>query len=253
MQTALQRESTLRPTKYGAVASALRDRIKRGEFQPGDLLPSEPELCRQFCVSRHTVRSALRALSDQGLIVSQRGRGSIVQSANPVGRYNHACDSIEDVLQYAAQTPREVITQQRLEIDERLAEQLGCAAGYPWWEIHTVRRRNTNGPVIASSLIWIPDEFADAASELETSDKPLFVIIEERHAVSFATIQQAISIAKASRSEAQDLNVEPDSPVMCVERRFIDQRGGLLEMSRSVHPPDSFRYEMSLSRVVGSQ
>jgi hypothetical protein len=39
---------------------------------------------------------------------------------------------------------------------------------------------------------------------------------------------------------------------MCVERRFIDERGGLLEVSRSVHPAQGFRYETSLRRVIGA-
>ena len=239
-------------TKYSAVASALVEQIQRGDFKPGDLLPSEPLLCQQFAVSRHTIRSALRTLNEKGLIVSHRGRGSMVTASSPVPRYSHACDSVEDVLQYASETPREVIDQRRVIVDDALAAQLGCAPGYPWWEIHTVRRREPGGATIASSLIWIPDEFADAAASLAVTDEPLFMLIEKRYAVHFAEIQQAISVVTANATEAEDLNVALESPLMCVERRFVDQRGGLLEVSRSVHPPDSFRYEMNLSRVIGS-
>ena len=238
--------------KYSAVAAALIEQIRAGKFRPGDLLPSEPELTRQFGVSRHTVRAALRSLYEKGLIVSQRGRGSIVQAESVTPRYSHACDSIEDVLQYAAATPRRVISRRRLVVDEALADWLGCAAGYPWWEIHTSRQREPGGPVVASSLIWVPDDFADAVADIETIDEPLFVVIERRYGCTFAQIRQAISMANANQMEAGDLDVEPSTAVMCVERRFIDERGGVIEVSRTVHPPETFRYEMSLRRVIGA-
>jgi len=238
--------------KYAAVASELVQQIRAGKYAPGDLLPSEPELTRRFGVSRHTVRAALRSLYEKGLVVSQRGRGTIVQDVSAAPRYSHGCDTIEDVLQYAAATPRHIASARRLLVDETLGEQLGCAPGYPWWEIHTRRHGDRGGPVIASSLIWVPDEFADAVAALETSDEPLFVLIERMHASTFAEIRQAVFVAHANAREADDLGVEPGAAVMCVERRFIDERGGLLEVSRTVHPPESCRFETKLRRVIGA-
>lgn len=52
--------------------------ISQGLFQPGDRLPSERVLAEQLGVSRHTVRKAVRALADAGVItiVSNHGAGS---------------------------------------------------------------------------------------------------------------------------------------------------------------------------------
>jgi GntR family transcriptional regulator len=238
--------------KYSTLAETLVTRIRSGVYKPGELLDSEPELTRQFGVSRHTVRAALRSLYEKGLVVSQRGRGTVVQATAINPRYRHSCDSIEDVLQYAATTPRHVQARRRIVVDNELAGWLGCAPGYPWWEIHTTRRLDADGPVIASSLIWVPDAFEEAVRDLEAGDEPLFVAIERRFGCNFAQIRQAISIASASAREATDLGLEPGAPVMCVERRFVDERGGLLDASRSVHPAQGFRYETSLRRVIGA-
>ncbi len=246
----LSKADPLRP-KYSTVAAELAEAILDGTYLPGDLLPSEPEMTRRFGVSRHTVRAALRSLYEKGLIVSQRGRGSIVQAAPVSPRYIQACDSIEDVLQYAHATPRQILSRHRIIADDALAERLGCAPGYPWWEIHTRRLREAGGPMIASSLIWVPDEFADAVAALDTTDEALFVLIERLHGCTFAEIRQALSMTNANSREAEDLGVETGAAVMCVERRFTDERGGLLEVSRSVHPAETFRYETSLRRVLG--
>jgi GntR family transcriptional regulator len=61
------------------IAGRLRDAIDAGEYQPGDLLPSEWELARRYQVSRPTVRKALRVLRTEGLIAVEQGRGTFVR------------------------------------------------------------------------------------------------------------------------------------------------------------------------------
>lgn len=58
---------------YLQVADQLRDAILKGDFAPGEALPTERDLSEQFGVSRQTVREALRALQAQG-ILSGSGR-----------------------------------------------------------------------------------------------------------------------------------------------------------------------------------
>ncbi|WP_433239674.1 FadR/GntR family transcriptional regulator [Streptosporangium sp. CA-135522] len=72
-------------TAYQALAADLRHRIVSGEFQPGDRLPIEPDLCARYGVSRSTVREALRLLASQNLIRTVRGvtGGSFVAHPDP--------------------------------------------------------------------------------------------------------------------------------------------------------------------------
>ncbi len=64
--------------KYQEIAEQLRDQIDRGALQPGERLPSEPDLVRQFDASRNTVRLALAALTNQGIVVTRQGLGTFV-------------------------------------------------------------------------------------------------------------------------------------------------------------------------------
>lgn len=58
---------------YRKVADALLARITDRTLNPGDRLPSETELARQFGVNRSTVREAMRELESQGLVGRSRG------------------------------------------------------------------------------------------------------------------------------------------------------------------------------------
>jgi GntR family transcriptional regulator len=64
--------------KYQQIADRLREQITSGELAPGDQLPSEPDLVRQYDSSRNTVRLAVALLTNQGLVVSRQGLGTFV-------------------------------------------------------------------------------------------------------------------------------------------------------------------------------
>lgn len=69
-----------RPARTQQIASNLRDRITSGEFGPGALLPSEPEVAKEHGVSRQTARAALQLLEHEGLVIVRPRRGRIVRS-----------------------------------------------------------------------------------------------------------------------------------------------------------------------------
>jgi DNA-binding GntR family transcriptional regulator len=65
--------------KHRQIADELRRLINHGELEPGRQLPSEADLGAQYSASRTTVRAALAALVNEGLVTSESGRGSYVR------------------------------------------------------------------------------------------------------------------------------------------------------------------------------
>jgi DNA-binding GntR family transcriptional regulator len=64
---------------WSQLAGILRDQIRRGDIQPGKLLPSISALMQTYGVSDGTVKRALAALRDEGLVDTIPGRGSYVR------------------------------------------------------------------------------------------------------------------------------------------------------------------------------
>jgi DNA-binding GntR family transcriptional regulator len=62
------------------ITAELRRQILEGNLGPGALLPSEPELARDYNVSRQTARTALQALEQEGLVIVRPRRGRVVRS-----------------------------------------------------------------------------------------------------------------------------------------------------------------------------
>lgn len=63
---------------YEVVARRIERRIKSGEFGYHMPLPSEPALADWYGVSRTTVRSAVRLLTEQGMVEVRSGKGTYV-------------------------------------------------------------------------------------------------------------------------------------------------------------------------------
>ncbi len=68
--------------KYDALYNVLRNRILKGEFKPGSILPSESELKEAYHVTQPTIRHALDLLVKDRFIIKHQGKGSIVQPRN---------------------------------------------------------------------------------------------------------------------------------------------------------------------------
>ncbi|CBV41659.1 FadR/GntR family transcriptional regulator [Halomonas elongata] len=62
------------------IADFLAEAIFAGEYEPGDFVPKELDLCERFGVSRSTVRSALQTLVAAGLLTRISGQGSRVRA-----------------------------------------------------------------------------------------------------------------------------------------------------------------------------
>src|ERR1700742_1864672 len=88
-----------------AVVGRLQQQLSLGVYQPGDKLPSEPELMTQFGVGRSTIREAIRILANTGLVTVRQGSGTLVEAQSRIAeplpqRLKRAsADDLDDVRQ----------------------------------------------------------------------------------------------------------------------------------------------------------
>lgn len=131
--------------KYRRLANELRRRIETGALGPGEALPSEAVLCRDFELSKLTVRQALKVLKDEGIVDGVQGRGHFVREKrlvrrDPIGglRYEHARArrGAEEPTLFEAMTGTTGTLQvdtryERTTATESLAEAFGVEPGEP--------------------------------------------------------------------------------------------------------------------------
>lgn len=90
------------------IMEELRDQICDGLLQPGQMLPPEAELADRYAVARGTVRAALAALLDEGLIEVAPGVGRRVVGGSGSDRstaYGRIADDLAEQIRTGAIAP----------------------------------------------------------------------------------------------------------------------------------------------------
>jgi DNA-binding GntR family transcriptional regulator len=79
------------PLTFEVVAEAVCERIRSGGLRPGDALPTQAVLMREFGASSLTVQKAMTLLKQQGWAVSRPGKGAFV------AHHDHVADGADDL------------------------------------------------------------------------------------------------------------------------------------------------------------
>src|SRR5688572_9351575 len=133
-------DGTVGKTRYALLAESLLGKINSGDYPVGELLPTESELCKQFGVSRTTVREALRHLNDMGLLSRRAGVGTLIRAKHATPHYVHAIESISDIFQYAKESGKPtLLSMGEVKVNKDEAQLLRCAPGQVWLKLETTR------------------------------------------------------------------------------------------------------------------
>ena len=139
---------------WAQVGADIRRRCVEGDVADG--VPGEHDLCREYGVSRHTIREALRALRAEGVIASQRGRGSVVRPrfSQRMGAVSSLFRSVE--AQGAVQSSQ--VLRLGTMVDEPVAARLGLAPDALLVVLERIRRADDE--VLAHDTSWLPHTLA---------------------------------------------------------------------------------------------
>jgi GntR family transcriptional regulator len=233
--------------QYVQIGDRLRDRIAQGDYAVGTLLPTESELCEEFSISRHTIREALRRLTDTGLIQRRQGSGSRVLAAVQNQNYVHSMRSLDQLFQYATDT-RFVIQGMTVSVpDPNMFPMIGVDGG-EWLIVRGLRLERDEDIPICSSTVLVNIAYAAISDDLATGVGAIYRQIEDRFGIEVSEVVQDIRVTAMPASAAKALGKTKADVGVQVGRRYLGADGTLILVSINHHPTDSFAYTMRLRR-----
>ena len=235
---------------YLRLRDTLAQRIGDGTHQVGDLLPTEMELARMFSTSRFTVREALRALQDQGMIERRQGVGTRVISRQPTQGYSLSAASLEDLFQIGAGTCYVLLDHGPVVLDDALSETTGGSPGEAWHRADAMRWTAPGGRPICFVQSWFPARYAPLTDRFETHDGPLFGLLEAHADGPVQEAVQEISARIMPDRIARMLGQRPGTPALVLLRRYVTQAGVLIA-SVNWHPAEQMTYVTRILRRSG--
>lgn len=223
----------------------LRDEIASGQRNTGSTLPGEQRLAELHGVSRVTVRRALEALAQSGLIEKRAGAGSVVCGAAPAMAADMAT-LIPQIVEMGRRTEARLLSFAYGPAPAPVADALGLDEGA---RVQTaVRVRLAGSRPFSHLTTHVPEAIARNYSEADLATTPLFDLLE-RGGARIASARQSVTASLAAPETAEALQVSVGSALLSLTRVIFGADGQGVEYLSALYRPDLFRLEMNLSRV----
>ncbi|MGE0801268.1 MAG: GntR family transcriptional regulator [Lautropia sp.] len=241
--------------RYLAVAETLAQAIRRGEYVVGDLLPTEQALCQQFSASRHTIREALKKLSEIGLVSRYQGVGTRVKSIEVPGRYVAYLNSIQDMWRHVEQTRSKVLSKTIENREQALFTLPRFEGDEVWHRLDVLRSGQFDDTWLPLSMthVYINDSFRGIVDMVDSATVPIFSLIERRYGQRVVRVKQEISGTLLDVETAKVLQVKPGTPGLSIIRVYMGPRDVVFQAAQSIYPADRFKFELDLRLELGRE
>jgi GntR family phosphonate transport system transcriptional regulator len=224
------------------IADQIRFAIGSGEF--AKKLPPEMALAARFGVNRHTVRGAIAALVQEGVLRAEQGRGTFVEQrkrfAYPIGTRTRFSEG----LQGQAKDRRGILLDHAVEsADERTAEALGIEPGAKVVRLETLAEADGRPVSRATSFFdakrfpWINNAYAESGS--------ITIALKSFGVSDYFRRSTQISARHASESDLADLRLSPGAIVLVTVYVNVDPDGAPVQFAETRFAADLVELSVS--------
>ena len=221
------------------IAGMLKERIRRGDWQPGERLPSIPAMAEMFGVAKQTVQRTVDQLRVEGVLITKPGSGTYVRGTRrrlnrlSRGRYGVHRGYHADL---AARYRQQLVQAGRAAAPPEVADAFGVRDGTEL----VVRRhlvRTDDAPVEVGASWFRPEGAGGTSLERpEAFGRPLYQEAEEVLGRRYTWATDTISARQPSREEAEILQIRPDTPVLHLLHVAYDERRKPIEVAQATWP-----------------
>ena len=224
---------------HAQIAEQLAQAIAGGELVPGDRLPAEPALADRFGVSRMTLRQAIAALEQRGLVIRAVGRtgGTFVAKPKLERDLTTFAGLSEQLRRQGVAAGARLLAAAEVDASPDAVSALELEPGARVYEIARVRL--ADGEPVALERTAFPAAFFPGLLG-HRLDGSLYDLLHRRYGRVPRRAVERLEPTLAARAEAEALEVETGAPLMLVERvAYADSVP--LEFSRELHRGDRTR------------
>lgn len=218
---------------YDQVRQDIQARIENGEFKPGELLPTEEELCRQYNVSRITVRRAISDLAANFYVTRKRGVGTTV-TRRPMDRRVFKLAGLFEMGRFE----NVQLIDTTVPAAGEIAKMLEVAPG-------TALRHQRLLPHRSDEIFAMIDAYTIEAENPQSGAKGQYANIRWL-AQKAERAEQELLPANAPAEVAKLLDIKRGRPVMRAKRVYLDSNDKPVRYTNSYYHPDRYRFMVAL-------
>lgn len=219
------------------IADQLRRDIIDGLMPEGAQLPAEMALAERFAVNRHTVRGAIAALVQEGVLRAEQGRGTFVEKAPLIsyalGRRTRFSANLEGQVR---EQGRRLLAARTVAAEARTAAALDVAPGAPLLQLDMIGE--ADGRPISRSTAWFDAHRFPKMVEVFRRSGSITAAFAAHGVTDYTRRSTRVSAQHAGPAVIADLMLSPGAIVLAALAIDEDVAGSPIGFSRTLFAAD---------------
>lgn len=225
--------------RYFPIYSDLVEKLNTDFYKDASYLPSENLLCKEYNVSRETVRKALTLLEENGFIQKQQGKGSFILRNKPINLQISRLISfseLENAKQFKHETKIVEMQEGIIPYSYFLEKQ-----DKDVFATHVTRIRIIDGEPIIIDEDYI---LKDVVPEIKQAsiEGSLYRYLEDELHLDISYANKEFTVEKASKRDCALLNIEEGEYVVVIKSNVFLSDTRMIQVTVSKHRVDKFKF-----------
>lgn len=223
------------------ISDRIRANILAGLYDGTGMVPAETALAQEFGVNRHTVRAALAALQQEGIVRAAQGRGTVITQRDkfdfPIGRRTRFTEGIgeqaRDLKGILLSSTREVATSE-------LIGRLQLSPGDEVLRLDGVRK--ADGRAVSRSTMWFPAERFAGIDKAFAETGSITRALSACGVDDYLRDVTEISAVHAEPDDVAHLELTPGAIVLVTRALNTDPQGLPIQFAVTRFPADRVQF-----------
>jgi len=243
-------DPTSRLPLYAQLEQIIEHQLATGVLRPGDMLPTEAQLCERYGISRPVVRQALAGFVAQGRLYRLRGKGTFVSGAPLAEKLlRPTLGFFDDQAAAGLAVSNDLLGLDVVEARGSVAESLALQPRARCIRVERLRRIDGEPVALMRSYIprWLHRRLLERLQRSDFQDTSLPRLIELATGVRPSSGHRWVQAVVADDAVTAHLGVAAGTALLYVEAIEDDARGRPIEFSQAWHRGDRTRLELESS------
>src|ERR1019366_187091 len=228
---------------YFQLSNYIERKIKAKEFEPGQLMSSEQEICEKLNISRTVVRQAMADLERKGLITKQSGKRSTVSYPKYQGSLmQNLRGYYEDAVSKGQKPTTRVLKLAVVPAEGEVAEALKLNEGEPVIMLNRLRFLDGDPEVLV--VTYLPESKCPGLVREDLTNQSLYELLARKYGLVISQGYRTVEAIALERADAKLFDLPPGSPALLLKSVGLLEDGTPLEYFVAKHRGDRSQFHI---------
>lgn len=231
---------------YVQIYSIIKEKIKSREWPPGSQIPTEDDLCKQFDVSKATVRMAISELVRDGYLRKQQGKGTFVAKTFQNLGITMKTRLTEDMFGEGVSVKKELLAMDVRDPASDVRDVLKTDSRV----YYILCKRTADGEPAYLEESFIPVDLATGIEEQDVCQFPIYELVQQCTDRKIHKVIQSVEIGEARGDAASVLKTDEGASVLLFHRLLVGTDGNPLAYTRLTGSGKKYKLQTELLQII---